>query len=277
MEPITASDKGEGRLPSGIWLALDTSTASMTVALAREGRVLAERDSRSERNHSIRLLPEVEDLLDEAGLEPNGLAAIAVGRGPGSYTGIRIGVTVAKMMAWSLNKPLYAVSSLEALAYGTVLPEAAGEAGPDSAAAASGSAAWIVPLMDARRGKAYTGLYEHGPEGWRCVAEDGIRLVEEWLEQLKERLHAGRAGDVGQVLFVGDHAGFQERLDGFAASVPATVRTVDKPLSAAAVAALARMHGERCRVADPHGLLPNYTQLSEPEKKLAAKHAALKP
>jgi tRNA threonylcarbamoyladenosine biosynthesis protein TsaB len=175
--------------------------------------------------------------------------------------------------------------------------------------------------MDARRGKAYTGLYAFGTDGWRALAEDGIRPVAEWLDELADRLTAGgaaanggqpdggiassgrsagdadasvdgrrtgecQAGDQPQggstagaarVLFAGDYAGFRELLDGFAARIPAEVALVDDPLTASAVAALAWMHGERCRVDDPHNLIPNYTQLSEPEKKLAAKHAALKP
>jgi len=260
------AEKGIRSVPDGLWLALDTSTASMTVALAREGRVLAERDSRSERNHSIRLLPEVESLLAEARLAPRDLAGVAVGRGPGSYTGIRIGVTVAKMMAWSLGIPLYAVSSLEALAYGPVLPDPPGQ---------PAGRIWIVPLMDARRGRAYTGLYERGPEGWRCLEEDGVRPMEEWLEHLARRLAETPAGAV-RVLFAGDHAAFREEIDAFGSRVPAGVGTDDRPLSASAVAALAWMRRDGCRVDDPHNLFPNYTQLSEPEKKLAAKLAARK-
>jgi hypothetical protein len=237
--------------------------------------------------------------------------------------------------------------------------------------------------MDARRGKAYTGLYAFGTDGWRCLAEDGIRPVAEWLDELAGRLTAegtavnggepdagsaasgrrasdraagdvptggsaatggsagntvaghssgsaessgggsavtgclsgsadvpvdgntvaghssgdadagvdgsnnggwqtgeeplaGRSAGAARVLFVGDHAGFRELLDGFAARIPAEVAMNDDPLTASAVAALAWMYGERCRVDDPHDLIPNYTQLSEPEKKLAAKHAALK-
>ena len=270
----------------GVWLALDTSTASMAVALAREGRVLAERGSLSERNHSIRLLPEVESLLSEAGLSPRELAGIAVGHGPGSYTGIRIGVTVAKMMAWSLDVPLYAVSSLEALAYGPVLHDPA-------TGGRTGDRTWIVPLMDARRGKAYAGLYESGPEGWRCLEEDGVRLVAEWLDQLVMRLAGSRpdgraertadgisredgSPEAPTVLFAGDHAAFRAELAAFAARVPAAVKTADLPLSASAVAALAWMHRDVCRVDDPHNLFPNYTQPSEPEKKLAARLAAQK-
>lgn len=252
----------------GVRLALDTSTAAMTMALVRDEQVLAQRDVHAERNHSTRIMPEVDALLAETGLGPQDLAGIVAGIGPGSYTGIRIGVTVAKTMAWALDIPLYGVSSLEALARGAVMRGLRGHA-------------WIVPLQNARRGRVYTGLYASGPDGWRCLEQDGIRPLSEWLDQLRQRVdERDEAGTLAlqQVLFTGDVAEFHPLLDDFASSLPEGIGagTDDEPLSAAAVAILAREYGERCRVADPHALLPNYTQLSEPEQKLAARHAALK-
>src|SRR5690606_19462657 len=91
--------KEQSNLMTGTWLALDTSTAAMTIALVRSGEAVAKSDSLSERNHSIRLLPAVEELLASQGMKAKDLAGVAVGHGPGSYTGIRIGVTVAKMLA----------------------------------------------------------------------------------------------------------------------------------------------------------------------------------
>ncbi|WP_457826661.1 tRNA (adenosine(37)-N6)-threonylcarbamoyltransferase complex dimerization subunit type 1 TsaB, partial [Staphylococcus aureus] len=67
-------------------------------------------------NHSIQLMPTVKMLLEEANLTPKQLDAIIVAKGPGSYTGLRIGVTTAKTLAYTLNIPLYGVSSLQALA-----------------------------------------------------------------------------------------------------------------------------------------------------------------
>ena len=96
------------------------------------------------------------------------LNGVAVGQGPGSYTGIRIGVTVAKTFAWSLRIPLIAISSLEALAYGWI--------------GHSSTSIGIVPLMDARRGRAYTALYsKKNGVMWHCAAPDGIRSMSQWV------------------------------------------------------------------------------------------------
>lgn len=250
--------KEQQELMDGIWLALDTSTAAMTIALMQRGEVVASSDSLSERNHSIRLLPAVEALLAQQGMKAKDLAGIAVGHGPGSYTGIRIGVTVAKMMAWSLHLPLVGISSLEALAYGVVLRN---QQVPDKELLPFRK--WIVPLMDARRGKVYTGLYEWSGSVWTCVVPDGIRLMEDWLKEIAARGHAG------SVHFAGDVAGFMPLLEQFKEKADAAWD--DQPLMARAVGKLAFMYGENRLVWDVHGYEPNYTQLSEPEKKLIAK------
>src|SRR5690606_5360522 len=91
---------------------------SMTVAVVDGNEVLCERTVSAERNHSVRLLPEIEAAVEAAGLRPRDIRAVAAGCGPGSYTGVRIGVTTAKTFAWALGLPVYGVSSLEALALG---------------------------------------------------------------------------------------------------------------------------------------------------------------
>ena len=238
----------------GNWLALDTSTTVMTIALARNGEIIGESDSLSERNHSIRLLPAVQQLLASAQMKAKDLAGIAVGHGPGSYTGIRIGVTVAKTFAWTLGLPIIPISSLEALAYGAYQRLGSQLAqGP----------AWFVPLMDARRGQVYTGLYAWDGGQWHCVEKDGIRLLTSWLEQLNTHSDA-----VGQVYFTGDCAAFISSLEAFGESSAMKVGSDNEPLKAASVWALAELYGMEHAVTDIHGFEPNYTQLSEPEKKL---------
>ncbi|GIP35151.1 tRNA (adenosine(37)-N6)-threonylcarbamoyltransferase complex dimerization subunit type 1 TsaB [Paenibacillus sp. J2TS4] len=160
----------------GAWLALDTSTSSMTVAVIEGNRLLGERNTKAERNHSMYLLPTIHELLGELKLRPADLSGFAVGRGPGSYTGVRIGITVAKTMAWALDQPVIGVSSLEAMALGAA----------DSLAQAHGKHThrWIVPLMDARRGQVYTALFASAADGWTRIREDGIRLMDVWVEEL---------------------------------------------------------------------------------------------
>ena len=94
-------------------LAFDTATGVATSALVRNGEVLGERSSRA-----VRVLADADELLEEAGAEPGDLDALVVGTGPGSFTGIRIGLATARGLALSLGLPVAGVSTLDALAAG---------------------------------------------------------------------------------------------------------------------------------------------------------------
>jgi tRNA threonylcarbamoyladenosine biosynthesis protein TsaB len=111
-------------------LAFDTATDTATSALVRDGEVLGERSSRA-----VRILDDVESLLTEAGLRQDDVEAIVVGTGPGSYTGLRMGLVTARALALALDVPVAGVSTLEALAAG----------GPGA-----------MPVIDARRGEVFT-------------------------------------------------------------------------------------------------------------------------
>ena len=111
-------------------VAFDTATGVATVAVVRDGEVLGERASRA-----VRILADVDELLDSAALPPTAIDRIAVGTGPGSYTGLRMGLITARTLALSLGVPVAGVSTLDALAAGT--PSA-------------------VPVIDARRREVFT-------------------------------------------------------------------------------------------------------------------------
>jgi tRNA threonylcarbamoyladenosine biosynthesis protein TsaB len=131
-------------------LAIDTATMISSVAVAeqRDGNVvaLAERDS-SVGTHSDSLVTLIDEALTEAGLTLNDLDAIAVGAGPGSFTGLRIGMATGKGIAFAEDKPLWAVSSLAALASGYA-------AGLDA-----GADPLIVAVMDAKRQEIFAGCF----------------------------------------------------------------------------------------------------------------------
>ncbi|UCZ53700.1 tRNA (adenosine(37)-N6)-threonylcarbamoyltransferase complex dimerization subunit type 1 TsaB [Bacillus shivajii] len=150
-------------------LAIDTSTYVMGVAVLTEGKVAGEFVTHIKKNHSLRLMPAIRTLMEEIEMSPKDLDRIVVNEGPGSYTGVRIGVTTAKTMAWSLNIPVVGVSSIEVMAQnGKYFPGV------------------ISPFIDARRGQVFTGLYQY--EGGSIVQkkEDQIIQHKEWLEDMKQ-------------------------------------------------------------------------------------------
>ncbi len=127
-------------------LAFDTATDVATVALLRDGDVLGERVSRA-----VRVLKDAEELLNEAGIESDDVEGIAVGTGPGSYTGLRMGLVTARTLSVALGVPVAGVSTLDAL-----------EAGAPGA----------VPVIDARRHEVFT-LVGGDPA---CVAAASLRV-----------------------------------------------------------------------------------------------------
>jgi len=129
-----------------LWvLGIDTTTAVAGVALVDENGVTASRAVSGSRTHSVRLLPMIRDVMREAGIRPEDLAGLAVSVGPGSFTGVRIGVVCARTLAQIWGLPLAGVPTLEVLAH----PWA-------------GSDACVLPILTARRGEVYAGVYRCG-------------------------------------------------------------------------------------------------------------------
>ncbi|MFD2613789.1 tRNA (adenosine(37)-N6)-threonylcarbamoyltransferase complex dimerization subunit type 1 TsaB [Paenibacillus gansuensis] len=283
-------------------LSIDTSTSAMTVAVLEGSRMLEEVNSHAERNHSIHLLPIIERLLKSLDLQVDDLDGIVVGQGPGSYTGVRIGVTVGKTLAWVRNVPVLGVSSLEALCYGSRQgcgdsPSGAqadesegntsGEEGYAEALARHSDLAsvgeqeaepaaglrWVVPLMDARRGQAYTALFSAKKDGseWKRLEEDRILLVEDWLKQLQGRWKEASAAErPDSIVFAGEPGRFQGLLDIFATDTGLPVEQSDRSIRAEHVGQLGVRYWSEGRRQDTHGFVPNYTQLAEAEVKLKA-------
>lgn len=139
-------------------LALDTATLVSSVALVDDKKVLAELTLQTQLTHSEVLMPHIQQVLAMAKVDKKNLAAIAVSIGPGSFTGLRIGLATAKSMAYALKVKLLGVSTLEALAYHYPV-----------------EGVYIAPLLDAQKGNAYVALYE-----WRggVLREVGAPCVE---------------------------------------------------------------------------------------------------
>lgn len=128
-------------------LAIETSTESCSVALHHAGRVIA-RSELAPRRHAELVLPMADSLLAEAGIRRRQLDAVAVGRGPGAFTGVRLAVSLAQGMALGLDLPVIPVSSLAALALDA----------PDNGAA-------VAALIDARMGEVYAACYRRDAAG----------------------------------------------------------------------------------------------------------------
>lgn len=126
-----------------IWLGIETANGPLSIAVVKEGKVVAEVVQHIKLTHSVGAMPAIEEVMTKAGVKAAEIDAIAVSEGPGSYTGVRIGVTLAKTLAWSLQKPLVGVSSLKVLA-----------------ANARVSNNVVCALFDARRQNIYAGVYE---------------------------------------------------------------------------------------------------------------------
>ncbi|MNO43978.1 tRNA threonylcarbamoyladenosine biosynthesis protein TsaB [compost metagenome] len=267
--------KMQNEEPRKRFLALDTSTAVLGVAIMENGRVLHETNASGERNHSVHLLPIIEQALQATGTTSGMIGGVAVGLGPGSYTGTRIAVTAAKTLAWAWKVPVAGISSLEALAWGglaaALKQEEAASAGEAAGKELSGTGPdWIIPLLDARRGQAYTALFaadgEHAPHR---LEPDAIRLMADWVLHLADRLKEAAAEGrkpraiwlVGETLLLGsgESAGLLRELG--------NVHAVPYELEGRWAGYL----GEKRLLAgsdDLHSLIPNYTQLSEAEANL---------
>ncbi len=151
-------------------LHIDTSNQPLSVAITEGNEVLAEFNSGMRINHSITMMSQIESLLEYTKLEMKDIEGIVVAKGPGSYTGLRIGVTAAKTLAYTLNIPLYAVSSLAAIAATVRMHEFL-----------------LVPVIDARRNHVYAGIYRYKGVKLELVEDDTYISVDDLNQKLKEQ------------------------------------------------------------------------------------------
>jgi tRNA threonylcarbamoyl adenosine modification protein YeaZ len=179
-----------------IALAIDTSTDSAGLALVRDNKVLAEATWHCGQNHSVELLPHLTRLLEEAKIEIQSVGCVLVARGPGSYNGLRVGLSTAKGLAFGLDIPIIGISSLELEAYQ--------QANSDLP---------IGPVFNAGRGEIATALYRNKAV-WRQLAPEHITTIEALGSEIKDK-----------TLFCGEYltviaGGLKKRLKDKAAIAP---------------------------------------------------------
>ncbi len=250
------------------YLGFDTSIQTLSVALGNESVIQAEYTSNTRKDHSSRLMPVIDRMMQESGVQPRDLQGIIVAQGPGSYTGLRIGVSAAKSMAWALNIPLLGISSLSLIARSCKY-----------------FAGYVVPLIDARRGQVYTGLYRFQglTEDGGCQydagdmlnhmensmqEQDRLVMLQDWLVFLKEKYCNPSEGETPPLLFVGNDLSIHREL--IASIIP------ESHLCFAGVGSLSSRAAELLEVGipmlkqgishDAKSFAPEYLRLAEAEQ-----------
>lgn len=150
-------------------LCIETGTDVCSVGIARDGVLLSLRESDEGRDHARKVGVFVDELLHETGIAPDDLDAVAVGKGPGSYTGLRIGVSFAKGLCYGLQKPLLAVGSLDALVEVAREDYEAGIISVDR-----WEEARLCPMVDARRMEVYAQIFDAKGEALTGVSAEVI-------------------------------------------------------------------------------------------------------
>lgn len=155
-------------------LAIEASAGPASVAVTRDGRIIARSWQNNGLTHSRTLMPMLEDMMKNSELKLEDLDAVAVSIGPGSFTGLRIGVATTKGIAWALNKPCIPVSTLEAMAWNTAHMDGI-----------------ICPVMDARRSQVYNALFKAENGSITRICEDravSVSELEVELRRFSERI-----------------------------------------------------------------------------------------
>jgi tRNA threonylcarbamoyladenosine biosynthesis protein TsaB len=228
-------------------LSLDTTTREGSCALARDGRVLREQGSDAAKPQAARLPGDLVTLLEHEGVTLADVDIYAVSTGPGSFTGLRVGIATMQGLAFAAGKPLIGISALDALqAQEHVHVQLHG--------------ARVATWIDAWRGEIYAALYENGQE----VEPPSVAHPDELLPPL-----AGRP-----TLFIGDGAGTYADTIRAALGADATIADPVTPLLAGSIAQLATEAARAGHLPPPHAIRPIYVRRPDPPSPLGGFGAA---
>lgn len=150
-------------------LAIDTSTEACSVALFYQNEITHDFII-SERDHTKKILPMVDNILHQAGCSLSQLDAIAFAQGPGSFTGVRIGIGVAQGLALGIDVPMIAVSTLQTLAQGAYRTKCATK---------------VIPAIDARMGEVYLGQYHYQDQQWQTIIPECVIKPEDVVTKIQ--------------------------------------------------------------------------------------------
>ena len=222
-------------------LAFETSAKAASVALLEDNKLLGESYQNTGLTHSQTLMVMAEDLLTQCGKTVADLTAVAVAEGPGSFTGVRIGVAAAKGLSWGRNIPCYGISTLEAMAISLGVYEG-----------------HVCACMDARRNQVYNALFLAEEGSLLRVSEDRAIALAELKEELE---HID-----GPIFLVGDGAVLTHKTLG--AEIPNLILPPEHRLHQRAVG-VALLAAKKATAGEAPGggeLTPNYLRLSQAER-----------
>lgn len=228
-------------------LGIDSSGLVASVAIVEEGNLLAEYTVNYKKTHSQTLLPMLDAVVSMLGMDLEGIDAIAVAGGPGSFTGLRIGSATAKGLGLALQKPLVRIPTVDGLAYNLW-----------------GCGDLVCPLMDARREQAYTGLYAFKPEGMEAVVPQCAVGIQEIIS---------RINGIGRpVVFLGDGVPVFCNYIEDCCNVPFSYAPAHlNKQRAAAIASLALVYLKEGKTETAAGHRPDYLRLSQAERERLAR------
>ena len=222
-------------------LGIESATPVASVAVTGEEGILAERMVRNGRTHSVNLLPMIKAVIAEAEITRDDLSGIAVSAGPGSFTGLRIGMSIAKTLAQIWGLPIVGVSTLEGLAHALL-----------------GHKDLVCPILNARKNEVYTAVYDYSGSTESLLLPH--RAAKAW--ELIEILAPWRR----PVTFLGDGVPiFREQLWAGLGDLAAFAPFTHTHPRGAAIAELGRSALAKGRGVDPLELQPEYIRFSEAE------------
>jgi len=222
-------------------LAFETSAKAASTALLDGGKLLGESYQNTGLTHSQTLMVMAEDLLKQCGKRVEDIGAVAVAEGPGSFTGVRIGVAAAKGFAWGRELPCYGVSTLEAMAESLGIWEG-----------------YVCPVMDARRSQVYNALFYVKQGVISRVSKDRAIALSDLAQELQSL--------EGPIYLVGD--GSNLTYSTLSGQIPALVLPPEHRLHqrAIGVGLLAAKKIAAGETGDGNALTPNYLRLSQAER-----------
>ncbi len=222
-------------------LAVDTSANVASAALAEDGRLICESILNHKKTHSEKIMPMIDEILRDSEIDISDIDLFAAANGPGSFTGLRIGVSTVKALAHATGKPTVGVSTLEGLAYNLF-----------------GADGIVSPIMDARRAQVYNAVYRWENGALVEIKAPRAIALDECLAEFD---------DEKKVYFPGDAAAvykqqIYEKMGDRAVFVPFTACLQ----RASSIAAIAQIKAERGELETYHTLMPFYLRKSQAER-----------